>query len=274
MITGGQPARTGPNRASTPPLLSVDDLSVAYSGGAISALEGATLAVHEGEIVALLGVNGAGKTTLLRAVSGLLGLHGGAVTGGSLHYEGRQLGDDSPWARVRKGISISLEGRRVFSALSVQDNLKAGGYTQSKSVAAKANRNVMDLFPVLGRKKNLPAGLLSGGEQQMLAVGRALMQNPRLLLLDEPSLGLAPLIVNQIRDIIVEINGQGCSVLLIEQNVASALSIANYAYVLDSRYIQHHGTADEMTADDTVRNVYLGVNESGAAPSLKGTAHA
>lgn len=257
--------RQSPDRATAPKLLSVENLSVAYSGGSISALEGINLDVHQGEIVALLGVNGAGKTTLLRAVSGLLGLHGGAVRGGTITYQGRKLNDDSSWARVRKGISISLEGRRVFTDLSVQDNLKAGGYIQSKSAAAKAYRNVIELFPVLARKRDLAAGLLSGGEQQMLAVGRALMQGPRLLLLDEPSLGLAPLIVNQIRDIVVEINGQGCSVLLIEQNVGTALSIADYAYVLDSRKVEHHGTAEQMLADDTLRDLYLGI----AAPDAK-----
>lgn len=256
--------RQSPDRSSASKLLSVENLSVAYSGGSISALEGINLDVHEGEIVALLGVNGAGKTTLLRAVSGLLGLHGGAVRSGSISYQGKSLGDESPWRRVRKGISISLEGRRVFTDLSVQDNLKAGGYTQSKSAAARAYQNVVGLFPVLARKRDLAAGLLSGGEQQMLAVGRALMQGPKLLLLDEPSLGLAPLIVNQIRDIVVEINGRGCSVLLIEQNVGTALSIADYAYVLDSRRVEHHGTAQEMLADDTLRDLYLGI----AAPAV------
>lgn len=263
-----RPPRQSPDRSVAPKLLQVENLSVAYSGGSISALEGVALDVHEGEIVALLGVNGAGKTTLLRAVSGLLGMHGGTVKSGSVSYQGKQLGDESAWSRVRRGISISLEGRRVFTDLTVQDNLKAGGYVQSKSAAATAYQNVVDLFPVLARKRDVPAGLLSGGEQQMLAVGRALMQGPRLLLLDEPSLGLAPLIVNQIRDIIVEINGQGCSVLLIEQNVATALSIADYAYVLDSRKVQHHGTAQEMLADDILRNLYLGIAPQ-SDPQLK-----
>jgi ABC-type branched-subunit amino acid transport system ATPase component len=265
-----RPPRHSPDRSTAPKILQVENLAVAYSGGSISALDGINLDVYEGEIVALLGVNGAGKTTLLRAVSGLLGMHGGAVRGGSVSYRGQQLGDESAWSRVRRGISISLEGRRVFTDLTVQDNLKAGGYIRSKSASAAAYKNVVDLFPVLARKRDLPAGLLSGGEQQMLAVGRALMQGPKLLLLDEPSLGLAPLIVNQIRDIVVEINGQGCSVLLIEQNVATALSIADYAYVLDSRMVEHHGTAQEMLADDTLRDLYLGIaSPSATDPKLK-----
>jgi branched-chain amino acid transport system ATP-binding protein len=262
-------ARQSPDRSHATKVLSVDDLSVAYSGGSISALEGVSLDVFEGEIVALLGVNGAGKTTLLRAISGLLGIHGGTIAGGAIRYRDSDVSGESAWARVRKGISISLEGRRVFTDLSVRDNLKAGGYIQSKPAAAKAYENVVELFPVLARKKDLPAGLLSGGEQQMLAVGRALMQGPRLLLLDEPSLGLAPLIVNQIRDIIVEINGQGCSVLLIEQNVATAMSIADYAYVLDSRRVQHQGTAAALLEDDTLRDLYLGIAPPAAGQKIE-----
>lgn len=258
--------RQKPDRSQVPELLAVEDLSVTYSSGSISALEGVSLAVHEGEIVALLGVNGAGKTTLLRAISGLLGLHGGAVRTGSIRYRGADISSSSSWSRVRQGISISLEGRRIFGDLSVVDNLKAGGYTQSRAGTAKALRHVMELFPVLGRKRDLAAGLLSGGEQQMLAVGRALMQGPRLLLLDEPSLGLAPLIVKQIMEIVGDINASGCSVLLIEQNVTAALSIADYAYVLDSRRVEHHGSAAALLADDRLRDLYLGVT----APTAPG----
>jgi branched-chain amino acid transport system ATP-binding protein len=256
-------ARQNSDRSQAPQLLSVQDLSVTYSSGSISALEGVSLTVHEGEIVALLGVNGAGKTTLLRAISGLLGLHGGAIRAGAIRYRSADISSSSSWSRVRQGISISLEGRRIFGDLSVIDNLKAGGYTKSRAGTAKALQQVIELFPVLGRKRDLAAGLLSGGEQQMLAVGRALMQGPRLLLLDEPSLGLAPLIVKQIMEIVGDINAAGCSVLLIEQNVAAALSVANYAYVLDSRRVEHHGSAAALLADDTLRDLYLGV----AAPT-------
>lgn len=269
----GQRPRHQPDRAQTPALLSLNDVSVAYGGGAISALEDVSLDVHEGEIVALLGVNGAGKTTLLRVVAGLLGPHGGVMTSGSVDYDGKSLKELSAWARTRQGISITLEGRRVFTDLTVSDNLKAGGYTQPKSKAVKAHRIVMDLFPALSNKTHLPAGLLSGGEQQMLAVGRALMQSPSLLLLDEPSLGLAPLIVNQIRDMLVEINGQGCSVLLIEQNVTTALSIADYAYVLDQRRVAHQGPARVMLEDETLRELYLGAGPSAGQDQLKGTSH-
>lgn len=269
MLTG----RDSPDRAATPTVLEVANLSTAYSGGAIRALENVSLNVHEGEIVALLGVNGAGKTTLLRSVAGQLDAFGGSVTGGSISLFGKPVAKEAQWSRIKRGLSISLEGRRVFANMSVEDNLKAGAHTQTRSAAAKARKNVMGLFPVLERKKDLHAGLLSGGEQQMLAVGRALMQSPKLLLLDEPSLGLAPLIVNQIRDIIVEINRQGCSVLLIEQNASIALSIADYAYALDGHQVAHAGTAAELLADDSLSNLYLGKNDSNSPTPGKEPAH-
>jgi len=252
--TASQP-RTG--RPGTE-LLAVERLSVSYSGGSIVALEDIGLTVHEGEIVALLGVNGAGKTTLLRAISGLLGMHGGAIQDGAIRYGGRDITGAPSWKRVGAGISISLEGRRIFADLSVADNLRAGGYTRPRAQTARTMEEVYELFPVLGKKRELAAGLLSGGEQQMLAVGRALMQGPRLLLLDEPSLGLAPLIVAQIMQMVTQINERGCSVLLIEQNVSTALPVADYAYVLESRRVAHHGPAAELMADDRLRDLYLG----------------
>lgn len=261
--------RASPDRAVTPTVLAVKELSIAYSGGAIKALEGVSLDVHAGEIVALLGVNGAGKTTLLRSVAGQLDAFGGSIVGGNVKLFGKSVERESPWSRIKRGLSMSLEGRRVFANMTVEDNLKAGAHTQSREATAKARKNVMELFPVLERKKDLHAGLLSGGEQQMLAVGRALMQNPKLLLLDEPSLGLAPLIVKQIRDIIVEINRQGCSVLLIEQNASIALSIADYAYVLDGHSVAHSGTAGDLLADDSLSDLYLGKAPSGSAAERK-----
>ena len=265
--------RASPDRASTAKVLSVEDLSVAYSGGAIRALENVSLDVHEGEIVALLGVNGAGKSTLLRSVAGQLDAFGGSITGGSIALLGQRVGKETQWSRIKRGLSISMEGRRVFANMSVEDNLRAGAHTQRREAAAKARKDVMELFPVLERKKDLHAGLLSGGEQQMLAVGRALMQSPRLLLLDEPSLGLAPLIVSQIRDIIVEINRRGCSVLLIEQNAAIALSIADYAYALDSHRVAHAGTAAQLLADDSLNNLYLGKSDPAPQDPGKEPAH-
>lgn len=204
-------------------ILDISDLSVTYGDGAIVALQDINMQVYRGEIVALLGVNGAGKSTLLRSVTGLLSNNNGAVRRGDIRYHGASLKGIPPWKRISQGISISLEGRRVFPNMSVEDNLRAGGYTKARKRRENTMTGIMDLFPRLAEKRLTNAGLLSGGEQQMLAVGRALMQEPQLLLLDEPSLGLAPKIVEQIRDIIVEINKTGCSVLLIEQNTATAL---------------------------------------------------
>jgi|SRR5690625_878929 len=239
-------------------LLDIRDLTVTYGDGAITALHQVDLQVHRGEIVALLGVNGAGKSTLLRAITGLLPSHNGAIRTGEILYQGESLRSVPPWKRVTRGISISLEGRRVFPKLTVEDNLRAGGYTKSRKTREQIMTGVMDVFPRLAQKQNISAGLLSGGEQQMLAVGRALMQEPELLLLDEPSLGLAPKIVEQIRDIIVEINQTGCAVLLIEQNTATALSIADYAYILGQHEIQHQGTGPDIRNDPRLMNMYLG----------------
>lgn len=241
-------------------LLEIQDLTVSYSGGSIKALHKVNLQVHQGDIVALLGVNGAGKTTLLRAVTGLLPMHGGTVVSGQVRYRGENLAGVPAWKRTSRGISISLEGRRVFPKLSVEDNLRAGGYTAPRARRRELISEILQLFPRLDEKREVAAGLLSGGEQQMLAVGRALMQTPDLLLLDEPSLGLAPKIVQQIRDIIQEINQSGCSVLLIEQNVATALSIADYAYVLDGHQIQREGTGEDVRNDPTLMEIYLGTS--------------
>src|SRR3954453_15301095 len=202
---------------TTTPILEVRDLAVSYRN-VISGLRGVSLDVPRGEIVALLGANGAGKTTLLRAVSGLLSIHHGGATRGTVVLDGYDITHDDAPSIVRRGVAQVMEGRRIFGPLSVEDNLRTGGHVSSKAVVRENFDRVMELFPRLAERRGQVAGYLSGGEQQMLAIGRALMSSPTLLLLDEPSLGLAPLIVERIRAIIVNINRQGTSVLLVEQN--------------------------------------------------------
>ncbi|WP_425827815.1 ABC transporter ATP-binding protein [Streptomyces fractus] len=263
------------------PGLVVDDVSVGY--GPVRALRGVSLEVPARSVVAVLGGNGAGKTTLLRAVSRTLGFHGGAVTSGTVDFGGRRIGGLSADRVVAAGICQVPEGRRVFARMTVADNLRAGalGSRGSRADKAAALRRVHELFPVLADRAQQRAGLLSGGEQQMLAVGRALMAAPKLLLLDEPSLGLAPLMATRIADTIREINAQGdrsVSVLLVEQNAALALRLASYAYVLEVGEITLHGPADELAGSDEVRRRYLGVVDetaaSDAAAATGGAAHA
>ena len=227
-------------------------------------LRGVSLAVPTGQIVALLGANGAGKTTLLRAITGLLDIHRGRVTKGSVQLDGRDITRADASAIVRSGVSQVMEGRRIFAELTVDENLRTGAYTRTdRSAISAAYDRVMDLFPVLQPRRRSTAGYLSGGEQQMLAIGRALMADPRILLLDEPSLGLAPLIVEQIRDIIVQVNEQGTSVLLVEQNATMALSIADEGYVLEHGRVVRDGGGQELLADKDIREFYLGIGEAG-----------
>ncbi|QNP67006.1 ABC transporter ATP-binding protein [Streptomyces genisteinicus] len=242
------------------PALHVDALDVQY-GRAVTALHGVRLEVPHGGVVALLGANGAGKTTLLRAVSGTLRMHHGAVTGGTVRYGDVTLDGRDPVAAVRAGVVQVPEGRRVFAGLSVDENLKAGGLGLGRRAPAQvreARDRVFGLFPRLAERTAQRAGLLSGGEQQMLAIGRALMAAPRLLLLDEPSLGLAPLMVERIAEVVREINAQGTSVLLVEQNAAMALALADEAYVLDVGEVRLSGPAAELARTDAVRRLYLG----------------
>src|SRR5687768_17846697 len=200
--------------------------------------------VPDGKVVAVLGSNGAGKTTLLRTISGTLRLHRGRVEAGSLTFGGTDLTSRDPAQTVRMGLVQVPEGRRIFGRLTVEENLRAGGMgSRDKAAKAKAQDRVYEMFPVLKERSSQRGALLSGGEQQMLAIGRALMASPKLLLLDEPSLGLAPKIVDQIRDIIVEIHAQGTSVLLVEQNAMMALSIADIGYVLENGKIVLDGPA-------------------------------
>ncbi|MEU2251435.1 ABC transporter ATP-binding protein [Streptomyces sp. NPDC019224] len=244
--------------------LEIRALSVAY--GPVRSLRDVSLDVPAGAITAVLGGNGAGKTTLLRAVSRTLGFHGGTGTG-TVRFDGRPLEGQRPDRVVAAGIVHVPEGRQVFARMTVADNLRAGalGAPGGRKAAADALKRVHELFPVLARRAHQSAGLLSGGEQQMLAMGRALMARPRLLLLDEPSLGLAPLMAQRIADTVREINASGTSVLLVEQNAAIALRLATTAYVLEVGEVTLHGPADELAASDEVRRRYLGVVDETAA---------
>lgn len=227
-------------------------------------LRGVSVDVPSGGVVALLGANGAGKTTLLRAITGLLPLHDGKVTKGTIEVDGREVQRMSAAAIVRAGISQVMEGRRVFAQLSVDENLRAGAATRRDRAGVRTSyERVLELFPVLGERRRQTAGYLSGGEQQMLAIGRALMAEPRLLVLDEPSLGLAPLIVEQVRETIVTVNAAGTSVLLVEQNAAMALSIADHGYVLENGRIVKEGPGTALLADSDIQEFYLGVGETG-----------
>ena len=240
-------------------MLEVANLEVVYND-VIAVLRGLSLTVPDGEIVALLGSNGAGKTTTLRAISGLLKVHDGEVTKGSIRWQGERIDEKDPSEIVRAGITQVLEGRRIFAELTVDENLQIGGYTAlDRRALSTARDRVMHLFPVLASRGKDTAGYLSGGEQQMLAIGRSLMANPKLLILDEPSLGLAPLLVQQIRDIIVDINQQGTSVLLIEQNATMALSIAHQGYIMETGKIVMDGPAEKLRKDEDVQEFYLGL---------------
>ena len=240
------------------PILAVQNLEVVYSE-VILVLRGMSIAVARGSIVALLGANGAGKTTALRAITGLLRIHRGRITKGTVSFDGSSLdGADAP-AIVRRGLAQVMEGRRVFADLTVEDNLRAGGYLCANRAALRAALDrAYDLFPRLAERRRQLAGYLSGGEQQMVAIGRALMSSPKLLLLDEPSLGLAPAIVDQVRDLILTIRNGGTSVLLVEQNAAMALGIASYGYVLENGKVVRDGPADELSRDKDVQEFYLG----------------
>ncbi|HYB40594.1 MAG TPA: ABC transporter ATP-binding protein [Candidatus Methylomirabilis sp.] len=232
-------------------MLEVRDLHVYY--GKIHALKGISFAVTQGEIVTLLGNNGAGKSTTLKTLSGLL-----APRQGHVLLDGGSLADTPPHDVVKRGITHVPEGRRIFNRLSVQENLAMGAYTRSdREVAADMDR-VFAIFPRLKERRAQVAGTLSGGEQQMLAIGRALMAKPRLLLLDEPSMGLAPVLVEQIFETIRTINAQGVTVLLVEQNAAMALSIAGRGYVLETGRIALEGRAAELAVNPEVRRAYLG----------------
>ena len=240
------------------------DLRVSYAG-AVKALHGVNVSVAEGSAVAVLGSNGAGKSTLLRAISGTLGLEGGAIDGGTIEFDGQRLDGSDPGEIVRRGVVQVPEGRRIFGELTVEENLRAGAMTVRDSAARRrAQARVIELFPRLAERRRQRAVLLSGGEQQMLAIGRALMSEPRVLLLDEPSLGLAPLVVERIAEVIREINRQGTSVVLVEQNAAMALDVAATAYVLEVGEVTLDGPSERLAESTEVQERYLGGSASSA----------
>ena len=234
-------------------MLDVLDLHSAY--GRIEVLHGVSLAINAGEVVALIGANGAGKTTLLRALSGVQ-----PVSSGEIRLLGERIEALAPHRRVQRGMTQSPEGRQVFGPLSVDDNLRLGAYMRRDSEIGADRDRVFGMFPVLAEKRHLAAGGLSGGQQQMLAIGRALMGRPKLLLLDEPSLGLSPLLVDQILAAIVALKARGITVLLVEQNAAAALEIADRGYVLETGRITSTGAGAALLSDPKVKAAYLGAD--------------
>ena len=239
--------------------LEVEDLSVVYQRS-IKALQGVSLEVPEGEVVAILGANGAGKTTLLRTISGLLGFHGGAVASGSYRLWGRPAEKLAPQTIVRRGLAQVMEGRRILAQLTVEENLDLGAISvRSRRDTAARKHSLFEQFPQLSDRRHSVAGYLSGGEQQMLAIARALMSDPRFIILDEPSLGLAPIIAHQIADIISEIAASGTTVLLVEQNAAMALALCRYSYVIQTGKVAKEGTAEELLDDPYMQELYLGL---------------
>ena len=233
-------------------MLEMEDLRSGY--GAVDALRGISLHVKRGELVALVGANGAGKTTLLRCISGVQPVSGGRIT-----YDGADITRMKPAHRVAAGIAQVPEGRLVFSALAVEDNLRLGAYLLDRRRLSAAYERVYSMFPVLAARRREQAGLFSGGQQQMLAIGRALMSEPRLLLLDEPSMGLAPIVVDQILDAVQTLCANGTTVLLVEQNASAALGIADRGYVIETGSVVLHGEGDALLDDPRVQSAYLGV---------------
>ena len=232
-------------------LLEVKDIHVYY--GSIHAVKGVSFEVNEGEIVTLIGANGAGKSTVLNTISGLLHPRSGSIV-----FNGKDLKGVAPHKIVQRGLAQCPEGRRIFLQMTVEDNLEMGGFTQPGASVAPEMEDVYRRFPRLQERRKQVAGTLSGGEQQMLAMGRALMSKPKLLMLDEPSMGLAPILVEQIFDIIKELHAAGTTILLVEQNAQAALSVADRAYVLETGAISLSGTGKELMASDQVRKAYLG----------------
>jgi branched-chain amino acid transport system ATP-binding protein len=237
---------------SAAPLLQVRDCSVAY--GAIQAVKGVSLEVHAGELVSLIGSNGAGKTTTMKAITRLLPL-----AGGEIRLDGQTVTGRGPWELVRQGLAMVPEGRGVFTRMTIFENLQMGAYTRDAGAEVRHDiERLFALFPRLKERRDQLAGTLSGGEQQMLAMARALMSRPRLLLLDEPSMGLSPLMVDKIFEVIQDVSAQGVTVLLVEQNASRALQIAHRAYVMESGQISLSGPAHDLLHDPKVRAAYLG----------------
>ncbi|MGH2944008.1 MAG: ABC transporter ATP-binding protein [Solirubrobacteraceae bacterium] len=239
-------------------LLEVANVAVRY-GGAVLALEQVSLDVPAGGSVALLGANGAGKTTLLRAIGGLLGYHRGAIVSGDIRLDGRSTRRMDTAQLVARGLAQTLEGRRVLSELTVAQNLRLGAFALSdRAREARLRDDVLGLFPILGERLDQRAGLLSGGQQQMLAIGRALMAGPRLLILDEPSLGLAPILAGEIAEALLRIRGHGTAILLADQSTALALRATEQAFLLENGRVRASGPTAELLLDDELRACYLG----------------
>ena len=232
-------------------MLKVENLNVYY--GSINAIKGISFEVNQGEIVTMIGANGAGKSTTMNTVAGLLKPKSGSIT-----FEGHDITSTPASKVVSLGLALCPEGRRVFQQMSVRENLEMGGYTRPAGELAASLDQVFEQFPRLKERQRQIAGTLSGGEQQMLAMGRALMSKPKLLMLDEPSMGLAPLLVEQIFEIVLKLNQAGTTILLVEQNAQMALSIANRTYVLETGHVVKEGSADALMHDDAVRKAYLG----------------
>jgi branched-chain amino acid transport system ATP-binding protein len=240
-------------------MLALDKVDVSY--GNVQALHGIDLRVEDGELVALLGANGAGKSTTLMAVSGIVRSRAGTIT-----YDGRDITRESPFQIVSRGLIHCPEGRRIFGGLTVAENLRMGAVRRKDKTAARREaERVYSLFPVLGRRRGQTGATLSGGEQQMLAIGRALMAQPRLLMLDEPSLGLAPIVVAEIFSVIGELHRQGVTILLVEQNVHQALAVADRAYVLETGAIALSGTGEELRSNPQIEAAYLSTAPGGPA---------
>ena len=238
--------------ADATPLLSLERLQVAYGG--IQAVKGIDLVVGKGELVCLIGANGAGKTTTVKGVTGLQ-----PVSGGVVRYEGDDVTGRPAFELVRRGLAMVPEGRGVFGALTIEENLAMGAYTRTDRDGIRSDiERVYTLFPRLHERRRQTAGTLSGGEQQMLAMGRAMMSRPRLLLLDEPSMGLAPLMVQKVFETVLEVSGEGVTILLIEQNAKLALEVSHRGYVMESGEITMHGDAKKLLDDPKVRAAYLG----------------
>ena len=242
----------GEDHSQADVLLHVSSMESCY--GRIKALKGISLEVRRGETVALVGANGAGKTTFLRTLSGVQ-----PMSAGSIHFDGQDISKLRSDMRMRRGICQSPEGRQVFGPLSIDDNLRLGAYTQPRSQVEDDLEKVFAMFPILKEKRRLPAGTLSGGQQQMLAIGRALMGRPKMLLLDEPSMGLAPLLVEEVFNVIKMLKVQGMTILLVEQNAFAALAIADRGYVLETGNVTLTGTGQELISNEQVRAAYLGM---------------
>ena len=267
---GARPA-PGPHNGGQP-VLEINNIEVIYED-VILVLRGLSLNVPEGQIIALLGSNGAGKSTTLKAVAGLLPSEHGEVTQGNVVYQGRKITRANPAEIVKLGISLVMEGRRVFEHLTVHENLQTGAYTRRSGVNADLDL-VYEYFPRLKDRRTQQAGYLSGGEQQMLAIGRSLMSKPKLMMLDEPSLGLAPLLVEEIFGRIKALNAEiGTTVLLVEQNARRALQIADHAYVMENGRIVLEGPAAELASNPDVQEFYLGLSEGGARKSYRDVKH-